>query len=110
MLFARSEDSRKPLLADFGVGKRLNAPCDRVEESEAARNTTDALKTHTQQIGTLGYSAPEVFSEQGHSFAADVWSFGAMIYVLLCGYHPFDMGDDADEVIQVKLLLVAVLE
>eukprot|EP00960_Hanusia_phi_P035437 751711-Hanusia_phi.AAC.3 len=101
-----SEDSRKPLLADFGVGKRLNAPCDRNEESESLRGSQDALKTHTQQIGTLGYSAPEVFSEQGHSFAADVWSFGAMIYVLLCGYHPFDMGDDADDVIQVKLLLL----
>lgn len=26
-----------------------------------------------------------------------------MIYVLLCGYHPFDMGSDPDEVIQDRV-------
>ena len=61
------------------------------------------IRTHTQQIGTLGYSAPEVNTDEGHSFAADSWSLGAMFYVLLCGYHPFDMGDDEPDVIQERV-------
>jgi serine/threonine protein kinase len=114
-------DNGKPLLADFGVGKRLRAslpPEDPVESlltggrarsgiAEAGLrhlSISDAqLRTHTQQIGTLGYSAPEVNSDEGHSFAADIWSLGAMFYVLLCGYHPFDMGDDEPHVIQERV-------
>jgi len=114
-------DDGKPLLADFGVGKRLRGsvpPEDAVEslirvgQGGAPRGnpslhhlrlSDDSVRTHTQQIGTVGYSAPEVNSEQGHSFAADIWSLGAMFYVLLCGYHPFDMGDDEPQVIQDRV-------
>lgn len=44
--------------------------------------------------GTLGYSAPEVLKGQGHSYAADIWSYGIMLYELLTGTLPFD--DAAD--------------
>lgn len=94
----------KPLLADFGVGKRLRAsvppedPVDSLVMGEAGQAgackpglrhlclSDDLIRTHTQTIGTVGYSAPEISSDQGHSFAADIWSLGAMFYVLLCGY------------------------
>ena len=114
-------DDGHPLLADFGVGKRLRGsvpPEDPVEslirggvDGDGRGNPSlhhlhlsdNSVRTHTQQIGTVGYSAPEVNSEQGHSFAADIWSLGAMIYVLLCGYHPFDLGDDEPHVIQDRV-------
>ncbi|CAE6919684.1 CPK1, partial [Symbiodinium sp. KB8] len=35
------------------------------------------------RFGTLPYMSPEMVSRSGHSFATDVWSFGASAYFLL---------------------------
>ncbi|XP_062865626.1 maternal embryonic leucine zipper kinase-like [Trichomycterus rosablanca] len=44
--------------------------------------------------GTPPYLAPEIIDEQPyHGAEADVWSLGVVLYVMLCGYLPFD-GDD----------------
>ncbi|KAI9910475.1 hypothetical protein PsorP6_010658 [Peronosclerospora sorghi] len=55
----------------------------------------------TTKCGTWGYSAPEMISGSDATFGyddkVDSWSLGSILYILLCGYHPFDpKGDSSD--------------
>mmetsp|Transcript_15941 Transcript_15941/g.37724 ORF Transcript_15941/g.37724 Transcript_15941/m.37724 type:complete len:655 (-) Transcript_15941:72-2036(-) len=41
------------------------------------------------RIGTLSYTAPEIYARRGADTCADVWSLGVVLYVLLVGASPF---------------------
>lgn len=42
-----------------------------------------------ERIGTLSYTAPEIYANRGASVVADNWSLGVVLYVLLVGASPF---------------------
>lgn len=42
------------------------------------------------------YKAPELFDGKMHSEASDIWSFGALVYLILGGELPFE-AEDPDE-------------
>lgn len=62
-----------PKLVDFGLSKMIG-PNERAEEP----------------FGTLGYVAPEILHKQPYSNACDLYSFGCILYALLCSSLPFD--------------------
>lgn len=52
--------------------------------------------------GTPAYLAPEIINNEKYGPACDCWSLGVILYVLLCGYPPFDDESNAKMVQQVK--------
>ncbi|GMF60160.1 unnamed protein product [Phytophthora fragariaefolia] len=51
---------------------------------------------------TVGYAAPEVLQNGKISYAADVFSAGAVLYTILCGYSPFSAPSE-DEMLERTL-------
>ena len=60
-------------LTDFGLSKLLD------EEEQ---------KTYTL-CGTPEYLAPEIIFEKGYDKTCDWFSFGVVMFEMLCGFHPF---------------------
>ncbi|OAD07271.1 hypothetical protein MUCCIDRAFT_137550, partial [Mucor lusitanicus CBS 277.49] len=39
--------------------------------------------------GTVGYTAPEIVTDQRYSKSVDMWAIGCVLYTILCGFPPF---------------------
>lgn len=76
-LLLTAEDDLK--ISDFGLSSISIAGTESVSQL-----------LHTT-CGTPNYVAPEVLADKGYDGqAADVWSLGVILYVLLAGFLPFD--------------------
>ncbi|KAK0089341.1 hypothetical protein PV325_007885 [Microctonus aethiopoides] len=71
-------------LTDFGLSKQ----------------PLDDTKTYSF-CGTVEYMAPEVVNRQGHSFAADWWSFGVLMFEMLTGALPFQGANRNETMTQI---------
>ena len=47
--------------------------------------------------GNVAYRAPEIILQKRYDSSVDVWSLGALMFVLLAGYHPFDLTGKASD-------------
>jgi serine/threonine protein kinase len=66
-------DDAQLRIADLGSAFKLKSPTDKTRF----------------QIGTPGYIAPEILLGQPYSFSCDIWSIGALMFVLLSAQLPF---------------------
>ncbi|KAF1792703.1 Protein kinase-like domain [Phytophthora cactorum] len=74
----------RPQISDFGLSALYEGGGPDGPESSRAS------LLHTT-CGTPNYVAPEVLADKGYDGrAADVWSMGVILYVLLAGFLPFD--------------------
>ncbi|KYQ89677.1 GTP-binding protein [Tieghemostelium lacteum] len=73
LLYSDSSDSAVIKLCDFGLSQRCPSGTK--------------LKS---LVGTLSYMAPEISACTGYGKPVDMWSLGVIIYILLCGFPPFD--------------------
>jgi serine/threonine protein kinase len=67
-------DSGDAVLSDFGLSKTMK---------------TKYVGAINSMAGTLWYTAPEVLLSQPSDFSADVYSFGIMMYEVLCLIKPY---------------------
>jgi len=55
------------------------------------------------QCGTPEYMAPEMFTKSKYGLKVDVWAMGCVVFIMLCGWHPFQNPDSEEE--QKKAIL-----
>ncbi|KAE8911774.1 hypothetical protein PF005_g15551 [Phytophthora fragariae] len=85
ILFSSEAPDSKILLTDFGLARMINGKQNPLEQGKS-------------MAGTIGYMAPEVISSHVYSEAADVFSAGVILFILLVGYPPF-YGDSEVEIL-----------
>lgn len=68
-------------VADFGLSKLM-------------KPNQEIMKT---VCGTWAYCAPEVLEKNDYQKCVDCWTLGVLMYILLSGYHPFDVYGDLNE-------------
>ena len=70
---------------DFGLAKRLASSERRAADEETLTELTEMGTT----VGTLAYMSPEQLQGQAVDHRSDIFAFGAVLYEMLAGTHPF---------------------
>jgi TolB-like protein len=84
---------------DFGVAERRRPPAPSPDDPT---HTSDGAGFSSGFAGTIGYAAPEQVAGRPVDTRADLFSFGVMLYELVCGARPF-RGDSGAQVLEAML-------
>jgi len=105
MLCSRKRRGGTIKIIDFGCA--ITQPVghyDSVKESEIDAevnnndgSTSDGGSNEVIETGTTGYWPPERFQGQKLTPAVDTWALGIILYIMLMGFHPFDINCDRSD-------------
>lgn len=79
-----------PRICDWGLAKQLRK----------------GQATYTM-CGSPTYMSPEMIIGKGHTIAADMWSFGVLIWEMLIGKTPFETSSSTEPIIILKTILTS---
>ena len=95
ILFANKTPESPIKIIDFGLSKIFGEIKPIMKGGQIEKNIM-SLK-----VGTAYYMAPEVL-QGDYDNKCDIWSCGVLLYILLCGYPPFD-GDCEKDILKAVL-------
>ena len=81
----RDDPDLQVMLTDFGLARTLEDKHQLLDVK-----TTVRRRKWCNPLGTVGYMAPEIISAREYGPAADVFSSGVLLYILLVGRPPFN--------------------
>ena len=85
-------------LADWGLAKAIKDA--RIPAPSLLHTTALDIRASSHASGTPGYIAPEVLRrDEAIDARADLFALGVVLYELLTGVHPFDVGGGAGAMI-----------
>lgn len=92
-----SEDGKIVKITDFNVSKFVE---DKFKKFSFLSKENYKMWTYT---GTIAFNAPEVFEESEYTESIDMWSAGVVLYIMLCGYQPFQAEYVQDLIEKIKV-------
>jgi serine/threonine protein kinase len=82
ILYTETSKDSAIKLADYGLSRCFNA-----DDLNMGRIRM------MSECGSSNFVAPEVMSGWGYDKSCDIWSAGVVLYILLCGFLPFDAAE-----------------
>jgi len=95
ILFLNEKEDSPIKIVDFGLSKIFGEIKPLVKGKNFEKIYMSA------KIGTAYYMSPEVL-QGSYDYKCDIWSCGVILYILLCGYPPFD-GETEQEIFKAIL-------
>jgi len=92
-------DDRRSISKYLGISNRCRIPSSL---TSLTRVETEMNFFHRTVCGTPNYIAPEVLTKIGHSYEADIWSIGCIMYTLLVGKPPFETASLRETYARIK--------
>ena len=84
ILFINEEPNSPIKVIDFGFSKEFNN-----------KNPKNKQKNMSSKVGTVYYISPEIL-QGNYNELCDIWSCGVILYIILCGYPPFQGNNDKE--------------
>jgi len=76
------------VLTDFGFAKRI-----------PSNGRTLSV------VGTVDYMAPEIVRRESYGYEADIWSYGVLLYEIMCSMPPFSLHEATGKTEKFSLIL-----
>ena len=95
ILFASESPDSPVKIIDFGFSVLLGKHDMKKKDKDENDLKKYGFKRMKSKVGTLYYISPEII-KGNYDEKCDIWACGVILYILLCGYPPFNGSSDKE--------------